>query len=435
MNMKRRGGAVVALVAVAALVAAGCSSSKSSSGSKSGLYSKNVTLQWWHNANQDGPGKTYWQKVADDFHKAHPTVTIKISAIETNELQRNRIPAALLSNNPPDIFQDWGGGEMAEQVKAGYLKDITNDVKAELATMGPVAKIWSVDGKQYGLPFSFGVEGFWYNKDLFTKAGITAPPTTLDELKTDITKLKAVPGISPISVGAGDKWPAAHWWYQFAVHECSTQTLTNAATKQDYKDPCFVKAGEDLQGILATKPFQNNFLATPGQTGANSSAGLLANGKAAMELMGHWNGSTMQTLTPDQKEPAFLGWFPFPSVPGASGNQGTMMGGGDGFACSKKAPQECVEFLKYIVSLDVQKGFAGTGVGVPTVKGAEAGLTDPTLQVIAKATQSAPEVQLWLDTQFGAKAGTAMNDAIVTIFAGKGKPQDVADALQKSAAR
>ena len=110
------------------------------------------------------------------------------------------------------------------------------------------------------------------------------------------------------------------------------------------------------------------------------------------------------------------------------------MGGGDGFSCSKNAPAECVAFLKYIVSPDVEKGFAATGSGIPAVKGAEAGLTDPALQTIAQATQKAGGIQLWLDTAFGATAGTAMNDAIVAIFAGKGTPQGVVDALKKAAA-
>src|ERR1700754_3409535 len=97
MILKRRSGAVLALVAATALVASGCSSGGSDSESKGDLYKNPVTLNWWHNANQPGPLRDYWQKVANDFHALHPSVTIKISAIETNDLQRNRIPAALLS--------------------------------------------------------------------------------------------------------------------------------------------------------------------------------------------------------------------------------------------------------------------------------------------------------------------------------------------------
>jgi raffinose/stachyose/melibiose transport system substrate-binding protein len=435
MTKKRRLGAVLALVVTTTLLASACSSSSSTNTkTTNALYTHPVTLSWWENANQAGPLKTYWEKVADDFHTLHPSVTINISAIETNDLQRNKIPAALLSGNPPDIFQAWGGGEIVEQVKSGYLKDITADTKDELASIGAAANIWAVNGKQYGLPFDFGIEGFWYDKTAFAAAGITAPPATMDDLNADIAKLKTS-NIVPVAVGAGDKWPAAHWWYNFALRECTADVLSDASTGQKFDDPCFVKAGQDLQTFLAIKPFQPNFLATSGQVGANSSAGLLANGKAAMELMGSWDGGSMTVLTPDKKEPTFLGWFPFPSIGGGAGNQTADMGGGDGFSCSKNAPPECVAFLKYIVSADVEKGFAGTGSGIPTVKGSEAGLTDPALQTIAQATQKAGGVQLWLDTAFGATAGTAMNDAIVAIFAGKGTPQGVVDALKKATAR
>jgi raffinose/stachyose/melibiose transport system substrate-binding protein len=435
MTRKRRLGAVLALVVTTTLVASACSSgSKPSTSNSSNLYTHPVTLTWWHNANTAGPLQTYWQKVADDFHALHPTVTIKISAIETNDLQRNRIPAALLSGNPPDIFQAWGGGEMAEQVQSNYLMDITAQTKNEVASIGAAASIWAVGGKQYGLPFDFGIEGFWYNKTLFQQAGISSPPATMDDLTSDIAKLKAI-NVVPIAVGAGDKWPAGHWWYNFALRECTAQALSDASTKQNFDDPCFVKAGQDLQTFLATNPFQSNFLATPGQTGATSSAGLVANGKAAMELMGAWDGGVMGSLTPDQKEPSFLSWFPFPSVAGGAGNQTADMGGGDGFSCSRQAPPECVEFLKYIVSPAVEKGFAGTGAGIPTVKGSEAGLSDPVLQTIAQATQTAGGIQLWLDTAFGAAAGTAMNDAIVAIFAGKGTPQGVVTALKNATSR
>ena len=71
---------------------------------------------------------------------------------------------------------------------------------------------WQVDGKTYALPFSVGVVGFWYNKMLFEKAGITSPPATMDEFYAAVDKLEAA-GIAPVSVGAGDKWPAAHYWY------------------------------------------------------------------------------------------------------------------------------------------------------------------------------------------------------------------------------
>ncbi|MET7968430.1 extracellular solute-binding protein [Micromonospora sp. NPDC005305] len=436
MATKRRAGAALALLMTSALVVAGCNSGgDDEASSETELYKNPVTLTWWHNAPQDGPGKVYWEKVAKDFSALHPTVKIEIEAIETNQLQRTRIPAALLSNDPPDIFMSWGGGEMVEQVEAEYLKDITDQVKTEVANIGSAAEIWQVNGKQYGLPFRMGIEGIWYNKDMFAQAGISAPPTTFEELNAAVAKLKAI-NVTPIAVGAGDKWPAAHWWYNFALRACSVDTLKKASKEKVFDDPCFVKAGQDLKAFIDTKPFQNNFIATPGQNDPTSANGLLANGKAAMELMGDWNRGTLDNVATDKAKLAkFLGWFPVPAISGSAGDPKAALGGGDGFACAKKAPAECVEFLKYIASPEVQKGYAETGTGLPVAKGAEAGITDPALKSILQATSEASYVQLWLDTAYGSTVGTAMNDGIVGIFSGKGTPEQVVAGMKAAASK
>ncbi|MEE3921504.1 extracellular solute-binding protein [Micromonospora sp. BRA006-A] len=140
---------------------------------------------------------------------------------------------------------------MREQVEADYPRDITDQVKGEVADIGSAAEIWQVEGKQYGLPFRMGIEGIWYNKDMFAKAGITAPPTTFDELNTAVAKLKAI-NVVPIALGAGDKWPAAHWWYNFALRACSVDTLKKASKDRTFDDPCFVKAGQDLKTFIDT---------------------------------------------------------------------------------------------------------------------------------------------------------------------------------------
>ena len=157
-----------------------------------------VTLTWWHNATAD-PLKGYFDKVAAAYTAAHPNVTFKIVPVQ-NETIQTKITVALQSNNPPDIFQQWGGGDLATQVKTGKVQDISTASADTIKAIGGQGAGWTVDGKQYGLPYSVGIVGFWYRPDLFTKAGISAPPTTMAELVTDIGKLKAK-GITPIAVG------------------------------------------------------------------------------------------------------------------------------------------------------------------------------------------------------------------------------------------
>lgn len=410
------------------IVLSGCSGSSSNGGASSGGP---VKLTWWHNANND-PGKSFWQKVADEYHAAHPNVTIDVVAVQ-NEALRQKISVALQGQNPPDLFQQWGGGEMADQVEAGKVKDLTQDLRTEIANIGGSASGWQTDGKQYGVPYTVGIVGFWYNKALFQQAGISAPPPTWDEFLADIQKLKAA-GIAPIAVGGKDRWPDAFFWDYMAVRMCSQQTLQRSSTEFDFSDPCFTQAGAKVQELLNAKPFQNGFLATPAQQGATSSAGLLGNGKAAMELQGHWNPSVMQPLTPDKKGlGADLGWFPFPSVPGGAGAPDAALGGGDGFSCSRNAPPACVDFLKYIVSPQVQTRWAALNIGPPVAKGAESGVTDANLKGLLDFRARSSFVQLYLDIAYGTNVGQALNDAIAQQFAGKKTPEQVVGAISQAA--
>jgi raffinose/stachyose/melibiose transport system substrate-binding protein len=311
--------------------------------------------------------------------------------------------------------------------------DLTDVASDTISSLGGVVKPWEVDGKQYALPFSFGITGIWYNKDLFAKAGVSGTPKTLPELEAAVSKIKAI-GVAPIAVGAGDLWPAGHWWYQFALNACSTETLQTAIPNLDFDDPCWVEAGKTLQDFLTTKPFNDGFLATPAQTGADSSAGLVANGNAAMEFMGPWDSGVIGGLTPDGKVPSWLGWFPFPSVPGSAGDPTITMGGGDGWGLSADAPKEAVELLKYLESDDVQSRFAAIGSGIPANPNAAASLTDANLKSIAAGLAGSSYVQLWLDSALGPAFGNPLNQAIVNIFGGTGTPEDVVKALKDTAA-
>ena len=431
MAKMRRMGVLAAVTASSALLLAACSSSETTTPATSGGTGDAdapVTITWWHNATAD-PALTFWATVAEEFEAANPGVTVNVEGIQNEDLQRTRIPVALQSGEAPDLFQQWGGGEMVAQVKDGYLKDITGMVSDDVTRLGGSASPWQVDGKTYGLPYQFGPEGIWYRPSLFEKAGITETPETLDELNEAVQKLKDA-GIEPIAVGAAAGWPAAHWWYNFALQSCSSEVLQAANSTLDFSDPCFVDAGEGLKEFIETEPFNTGFAATAPQEGATSSAGLVANGNAAMELMGQWNVSVMTGLVDDPDALlADLSWFPFPAIAGAKGEPTAMLGGGDGFSCYKDAPDACVDLLKYITSDDVLTRFASEVGGIPSSPGAKAGITDPNLKVQADFMANSKYMQLWLDTSYGPTVGGAMNDAIIQLFAGAASPESIPEAM------
>ncbi|MBB2947049.1 raffinose/stachyose/melibiose transport system substrate-binding protein [Actinoplanes lutulentus] len=417
----RRTLAVVAAVALSAMSVTACGSSDDDDTDAGGA----VTMQFWHNATT-GPGKAFWEKTVTDFQNSHANIKIKIQQVQNEDLD-GKLQTALNSGSAPDIFLQRGGGKMAAMVEAGQLKDITADITAETkAAVGEaVLGTGQVDGKAYSVPVSILPGGFWYSKDVFQKAGVTTPPATLDDLNQAVTKLKA--NSTPIALGGKDAWPAAHWYYFFALRACSKAALDAAAKDKNFGDACWTKAGEDLKAFADTKPFNDGFLTTSAQQGAGSSAGLVANYKASMELMGAWDPGVIASLTKDAKPLPDLGFFPFPAVPGGQGDPAALMGGADGYSCSAQAPKQCADFLNYILTKDVQEGYYKAFNALPVSKDAQGAVTEDYLKAVLDAYNKAPYVSQWLDTIYGQNVGNALNVGVVNLLAGKG---DVAGIIQ-----
>jgi multiple sugar transport system substrate-binding protein len=79
-----------------------------------------------------------------------------------------------------------------EFIKAGYLLDVTDRVTSDMKT-NIIPASWNGvtrNGKIYGMPWLMDVKYFIYNKDMLTKAGITNPPTTWEELVTQAQAIK-----------------------------------------------------------------------------------------------------------------------------------------------------------------------------------------------------------------------------------------------------
>lgn len=393
-----------------------------------------VSMNFWHNSTT-GEGRAYWESTVAAFEAANEGVTINIQSIQ-NEDMDGKLQTALNSGDAPDIFMARGGGKLADVVEAGQAMDITALVTDETkSVVGEGAlSAFTIDGKIYGMPTAVLPGGIFYSQDLFAEAGVTSTPTTFDELNTAVDALKTA-GISPIALGAKDAWPAAHWYYFFALRSCSKEVMDETAKTMNFEDPCWTTAGEELQAFAGTEPFNNGFLTTSAQQGAGSSAGLIANHEAGMELMGAWNPGVIAGLTPDQKPLPDLGWFPFPAVDGGDGAPGAMMGGVDGFSCSANAPKECADFLNFFMQKEYQEGYATAFHTLPASKEAQDVVTEPALQDILAAYNEAPYVTVWLDTMFGQNVGNALNTGVVDMLAGKGDAVGIVKAVNDAIAK
>jgi raffinose/stachyose/melibiose transport system substrate-binding protein len=388
-------------------------------------------IEWWHIQNGE-PLKPVWATIAQEYTTAHSNVKINITDRE-NEAFKAALTTATQAGNPPDLFQSWGGGVLKQQVEAGLVKDLTDDVSSWVGNLSQIAlEPYKVDGRIYGIPWDSGLVGFWYNKDLFTQAGISSPPTTWPDLLAAVDKLKAA-GITPLALGGKDKWPAHFYWSYLAIRIAGVDALKAAEQDGNFNKPEFVQAGAEFKKLIDKQPFQTGFLGA-GYGSPDGQAAAVGNGQAAMELMGQWApavqaaSSTSTTGIGDK-----LAFFPFPSVPGGKGKASDIFGGGNGFAVGKDAPPATLDFLKYFLDVAQQKRATATGAIIPTAKGAEEAITDPNAKIVAQTFNQATGYQLYLDQYFPPAVGTQVNDSVAELVAGAKSPEQVTEDITNSA--
>jgi raffinose/stachyose/melibiose transport system substrate-binding protein len=400
-----------------------------------------VTVHWWDIFTTPPEQVKYVEKIAADYMQAHPNVTIEITELE-NEAFKAKLATVMQGagsgGDIPDLFHSWGGGVLKTYADAGLLRDITPELTANNSewknsfSAQSALELYGFDGKYYGVPTTWGAVGFWYNKDLFAKAGITDTPATWDDLISAVKKLQAA-GITPFTIGEKDKWPGHFWWVYLAVRTGGKKAFDAAYDRSgSFADKPFVQAGELLKQLVDMQPFPNGFLGLD----YGHAEGIMGDGKAAMELMGQWSPGVQQGNAADGKGiPDKLGWFPFPVVKDGAGDPTDVFGGGDGIAVGKNAPPEAIDFLKYVTSSEVQKGFVALNVGfIPTNKDAEKVLTDPLLLKILAARNGAKYFQLYYDQYLPPAIAQAVLDATQGIFAGTTSPEDAAKAIEEVAA-
>jgi len=384
--------------------------------------------------SENAAQRAVWDEIAKDYNAAHPGVNVQFKYLE-NEAFKAKLPTMLQADESrPDLFYSWGGGVMQAQDKAGFLKDVTKDVSAWDSNLSPTAvDAFKVDGKAVGVPFEVGEVAFYYNKKLFEKAGVKAEDIkSWDDFLGAVKKLKAA-GVTPLVVGAGEKWPM-HFYYSYLVMRIGGEhALADAKAGKDggFKNATFVEAGKRLRELGALEPFQPGYLATKHA----ESAGMFGDGKAAMDLMGQWllgmqgpNSTGGKGLAEED-----IGILSFPVLPGGKGKATDTLGGINGWLVSKSAPPEAVDFLKFFSQEKYAKEAAAKAAYIPVVKGSESAFTDPHFKRLADDLAKTTYHQNYFDQDLGPSVGRVINDVSVAVAAGQMTPEAAAAAIQEAA--
>jgi ABC-type glycerol-3-phosphate transport system substrate-binding protein len=309
--------------------------------------------------NKTEPSAIALTEIIQKFEAANPNITI--TAVWNGRENQTKVRTALGANTQIDfVDQDASqiaGGLMLEGLLLP-LDDMLNSNALDEAVpfkdvFNPgLLDLYVQDGVHYLMPYDDSPVMFWYNKDIFTAAGIATPPATWDEFLVDLQKIKDA-GYVPLAVES-DVNDYNIFYFSYLVERMKGKGFLLSAiedkTGEKWNDPVFT------QVLTMMKDLWDKGFIPPESLGYMWPAGqqTLATGKAAMELCGGW----LPTELADMAGPDFnWGGLNFPGVTGGAGKVTDLQQWLLSFGILKGSahPAEAQAFLKFVMTKESQQ--------------------------------------------------------------------------------
>ncbi|MDE2385106.1 MAG: extracellular solute-binding protein [Alphaproteobacteria bacterium] len=375
------------------------------------------------NSDQSDPApKKAMEELIAGFEKANPDIKVK-----WNNFDHEGYKAAIrnfLTADPPDVAAWYAGNRMAPYVKAGLFADVTDVWKANGLddSLKSAAASMTMDGKKWGVPYTYYQWGVYYNKDVYKKAGITAEPKTWDEFIANCEKIKAA-GADCLTTGTKALWPGAGIFDYLDMRTNGYEFhMDLTAGKVPWTDPK-VKAVFD-QWAKVVPYMTANAAAIDWQ----DAAALLSQGKAANYVMGNFAVDTFKKggLTNDT-----LGFMLFPEI--TKGLPRAEEAPTDTFhmTAGAKHKDEAKKFLAYVASADAQTAMNKTLGQLPVNNKAQVG-DDPFIQAGFKELSSAYALAQFFDRDAPADMAKAGMEGFQHFMSNPADLPAILDSLEKT---
>jgi multiple sugar transport system substrate-binding protein len=192
----RRAGylSIVAIAAAATLALAACGSSGSSGSSTSPkTFGVNATgtVHFWARQATDGPAKA----LVKEFNATHKNLKVVLHLTPPND-DTSQLATAIRAGSPPDVvgLNDIDVPTFSHENALMNLTKYINALPYKSALSPGHLRLATIGSQYYGLPYLADLSVLWYNKKLFSEAGLNPndPPTNYAEIMTDAKKISAL---------------------------------------------------------------------------------------------------------------------------------------------------------------------------------------------------------------------------------------------------
>jgi raffinose/stachyose/melibiose transport system substrate-binding protein len=401
---------------------------------------KSVTVKVRH--TQLGEAKLQRLNILNDVlkkvSKEVPGVVFKLDGVDSDVNRKEKLRSEMVVNNPPPIFDLFGGADTQLYVQAERLLDLTPILK-ELGLSNKFISLdeFTVNGKVYGLPIGGYQEGYFYNKDYF-KANNLKIPQTLEDLEKLAAFIKK-DGKTPFAQASKAAWVplmTANTLYSRYAGPDITAGFKTGKTK--WNSPEMVAAFTKYQDWVKKGYFKEGELGLEYAEQRNQ----IIRGEAILMYDGSWASSVFA----DPKQAGDLtnkvGYFALPKVTNGKGSQTAVNGGfsnGYGFSAKVKSNKTQLavvkSFIKNMYTDDMQiRGLEADGVlpsmKVDSAKLAKAKVTDLVKEIIAVGNKASGAFPAF-DSLVQPDVNTALSEGIQKLIGGQVTAKAMLDSVQK----
>ena len=257
------------------------------------------------NSNQSDPApKAAFEQIVADFQAANPDIEVEFNTFDHESYKT--VVRNWLTSEAPDVIYWFAGERMKTFVDRGLLEDVS-DIWSEngLAdAMSSSLSAMTVDGNQYGVPFSYYQWGVYYRTDIFEANGVTVPQT-FDELVAACETIRAA-GIAPVTIGTKFLWTAAGWFDYLNLRTNGLDFhLALAAGDVAYTDDRVKRTFDHWERLIDAGCFIDDHAAYSWQ----EAQPFLYQGEASMYLIGNFITPQFPADVEDK-----MGFFQFPVI-------------------------------------------------------------------------------------------------------------------------
>ena len=155
-----------------------------------------------------------------DFEAANPEIDVVLQNFD-HEGYKTAI-RNFLTTDSPDLANWYAGNRMAPFVNAGQFQDVSDVWEANGLgdSLASAKASMTIDGKQWGVPYTYYQWGIYFNKDAYKAAGVEVP-TTWAGFVDNCAKFQAA-GIDCVTTGTSALWPGGR---HLRLHQPAHQRL------------------------------------------------------------------------------------------------------------------------------------------------------------------------------------------------------------------